>query len=799
MRTSEEIYHRIRWDPRFDPARFVLGVTVRGPGPARVPLPAFVPGGDVPWHRVLFIEADGEVVWDRSTGLDRIDSSSAGRVRDPRRLRAPFFTAGTPFRWDPLVGWHDAVIPAATTTGPAAAVRLRVLTWNVLWDRYDGDRIDTARRRPLLLRALERADADVIALQEVEAGLLDLLLRAGWVRSAYALGTDPAGRDVDDTGLLLLSRLPVREAGRHVLGPHKAVAAITVQTAAGPVVVAGTHLTSDHAERGAARRETELARLAKVLGGIAGDVILLGDFNDGGIGPAVLPGLRDAWSEARGPDDVMATFDPRVNPLAAVSTLSGSPARLDRVLLRGARLRAGGTAILGDAPATPDGLFISDHYGVVVEVTVGEDPTGGDGRILQHPDPTDADRSFVRRPTQPANSFLPERLTGRWNGFPAAGERHRIVLARRVVRRLRAALPEVAVHVVGSRRIGSALAGADLDLVLAVPGQVDLSSVETRVRVALPTATGVRQVVGARVPGLRLLVEDLDVDLVVVPTADVPAGVAVARRAELEEAAAIALSAVSDADAVLAAVDSRRSAFLGLVRQVKAWAWARGLDSAPFGGLPGLAWTVLAARTVCDAGDLPRADLLRHFFAEWATWDWRRPVTLRPGPPDTDTPSSIRILTPTAPVRSCTAQVGTGGRDLLIREFHSGWERVEAAGSRPGSRPDLLAPPPLRQRHAAWAVLTVRAVRGEASTVTLGRVRGRIRALLTDLERAGAPDAHAWPRPYENGSGVTRYAIGLGQAPPDPHRIAEVADAWLAGLPGASVEWVPGDRSPVAP
>jgi hypothetical protein len=123
------------------------------------------------------------VVWDRSAGLGRIDSSSAGRVGDPRRLRAPFFTAGTPFRWDPLVGWHDAAIPAATRTGPAP-VRLRVLTWNVLWDRYDGDRIDTARRRPLLLRALERADADVIALQEVEAGLLDILHRAGWVRSA---------------------------------------------------------------------------------------------------------------------------------------------------------------------------------------------------------------------------------------------------------------------------------------------------------------------------------------------------------------------------------------------------------------------------------------------------------------------------------------------------------------------------------------------------------------------------------------------------------------------------------------
>ncbi|MEV5412543.1 DUF504 domain-containing protein [Thermopolyspora sp. NPDC052614] len=35
MRTSEEIYHRVRWDPRFDPARFVFGVDQRGAEPVR--------------------------------------------------------------------------------------------------------------------------------------------------------------------------------------------------------------------------------------------------------------------------------------------------------------------------------------------------------------------------------------------------------------------------------------------------------------------------------------------------------------------------------------------------------------------------------------------------------------------------------------------------------------------------------------------------------------------------------------------------------------------------------------------
>ncbi|MGR7001509.1 DUF504 domain-containing protein [Yinghuangia aomiensis] len=93
MRTSEEIYHRVRWDARFDPARFVLGVSRRGKEPKRVPLPGFVPGGEIPWHRVVFIEADGERVWDRESGVDVVGKTGAGLARAPRRLRAPHFTA----------------------------------------------------------------------------------------------------------------------------------------------------------------------------------------------------------------------------------------------------------------------------------------------------------------------------------------------------------------------------------------------------------------------------------------------------------------------------------------------------------------------------------------------------------------------------------------------------------------------------------------------------------------------------------------------------------------------------------
>ncbi|WP_330328633.1 RNA repair domain-containing protein [Streptomyces sp. NBC_00536] len=974
MRTSEELYHQVRWDPRFDPARFVLGLLQRGAAPKRVALPSFVPGGDVPWHRVLFVEADGELVWDRATGVDRVESSGAGRARAPRLLRAPFFTARTAHSWDPARGWVPAVDDArpgrpahAVPTTAATAAVVRVLTWNTLWDRYDGPLIETARRRPLLLAGLAAADADVIALQEVERPLLDLILAEPWVRSSYTVGTSPGGRDVADTGLLLLSRLPVREAGVHALGPHKGVTALTVETAAGPLVVAATHLSSDHSADGAGRRTAELARLTDGLAGIDGEVVLMGDFNDGrggAGGPAAVLGLRDAWADVHGEGDTTPTFDPAVNPLAAVGSLTGRAARLDRILLRG-RARVARAALIGDRPATADGLFVSDHFGVEAELDLGapgtaaalsDVPEAADGpdaldlaptartavawippgewwpavqELRRNLDPR-VDRwpphvnllfgfvpesvferaaellagaaaevpAFTARPggvhtfghredatlwLDPAadgeapwqelraalvrrfpgcrgraDGFTPHLTLGRSTdperaaarcaaalaGAPEAmepapvgslavlsrrgGEPMRVRftvalgtgevrwlpeareegtpgppdgdlddLARSVTGRLARALPEGVVEVAGSRRMGCALPGADLDLVAALAGPVDPARLRERVVAALPEAVRVREVRGARVPGLRLRVGALDVDLAVVASAGVDPGQAVARRTELGGGAALALSAVSDAEAVRAAVaPERRAAFAELARRVKEWARARGLDSAPFGGLPGLAWSVLAARTVGGAGaaELSHDALLREFFGHWAAWDWRLPVALWDGEDALRAGEApVTVLTPSAPVRTCTAQVGAGFRDLLVRELYRGWE---ITGSGVGPWPALLGPPPLHRRHAAWAQVTVRAERAPRAGAAPGRVRGRMRALLTALEEAGAVDAHAWPRPFAAEPGSTRYAIGLGAAPPDAARLAVIAGRWAAGLPGVEVSWVAGGDVP---
>lgn len=836
MRTSDQIYHRVRWDARFDPARFVLGVAQRGREPKRVPFTAFDPGGDVPWHRVLFVEADGTPVWDRATGLDVLDSAGLGLVRHESLLRPPFF-APRPVRGE--------------STGTTASVR--VLTWNTLWDRYDSHRIATAERRPLLLAELAASGADVIALQEVERPLLAML--EPWTRQGWALLGEPA--DVDAAGLVLLSRLPVREAGWHALSGHKAVAAIVVETATGPLTVVTTHLTSDHTTGGAERRGGELTRIAEGLSGVDGDVVVMGDFNETGERPASALAMTDAWLAARA--DETPTFDPTVNPLAAVASLTGRAGRIDRVFLRGPR--AASASLHGDTPT--GGLFPSDHFGlsadlgapaagvldtprtartalawippeslwaplqeirrahdpsfhrwpphvnvlfgcvpeadfeaaarIIAEVLSGIAPFTArlgevrrfdQGTVWQHPgdDGWTAVRAALatRFPHLTAGrAYVPHLTIGRGDIDPRlptvdAPVGALTLLSRRgdgpmepratialgtgaitwtepaprefpahtadteeIRRRLASVMPAAEVHVVGSRAIGCDLPGADVDIVAA--GTADPTAIA-----ALPGVTGFREMIDARVPGLRLHLDGTPVDIVIAPPGDAPS-------------TAVTLSAITDAAALAGRVDT------ALARRVKAWARARGIDSAPFGTPPGLAWTVLAA----VAGGS-----LREFFGHWAAWDWSVPVALDGTPEPTG--EAMTVLTPTAPVRSCTSQVRPGMSDLIAEELYRAWELADS--------PSLLAPPPMHRRHRSWAVLTVS---GEENR---GRMRGRVNALLAELP----PDAHAWPRPFAEDGGVARYAVGLGRDGVEER----VLTAWTRGLAGVGVEMRGGGEVP---
>ncbi len=345
--TSREVYDRIRWDTRFDRAEFVVGYDHHGAEPNEVAFEAFSPG-EIPWHRILYFKQAGRIVWDRRARLDLLSSISGGAQRDADST----FVARPAYRWDGAL-WTAAELPSAPPPS-----RLRVLTWNVLFDLFEAEKLDTEARIPRILDRLEHADADVIALQEVTPRFLEKLLQRPWVRARYAISEGEAAESVDPSGQLLLARHPLTNVREHRFSRAKHV--LTGDVAG--ITFAVVHLTSDREEGAEAKRARQLDVVLDQLANAPGPVAVLGDFNAGDEATLPLRDLVDVWPALR-PDEPGVTFDPKRNRLAAITTQRDLARRLDRILVRGANAQT--IALFAEDEACP-----SDHYGVVAEIAL---------------------------------------------------------------------------------------------------------------------------------------------------------------------------------------------------------------------------------------------------------------------------------------------------------------------------------------------------------------------------------------------------------------------------------------------
>ena len=195
----------------------------------------------------------------------------------------------------------------ATPDAPDAATTdtIRVLAWNIAHARGDlmqgtlqnfrgGDGATRTARMIRIARVLLEADADVVALNEVDfdAAWSDGLNQAEALARGTGYDAWVEQRNFDYSLLLagfafgnaLLSRLPIETARPVPIPPHrrleavvigaKTAAVVRIETAAGPVAVVPIHLEF----RDAATRLAAVPRLA-ALRDDAPPLILAGDFN----------------------------------------------------------------------------------------------------------------------------------------------------------------------------------------------------------------------------------------------------------------------------------------------------------------------------------------------------------------------------------------------------------------------------------------------------------------------------------------------------------------------------------------
>ncbi|MBI3829242.1 MAG: endonuclease/exonuclease/phosphatase family protein [Planctomycetes bacterium] len=244
---------------------------------------------------------------------------------------------------------------------------LRVLTYNVLADDKDA-----ARRLPVLLNIVGKADADILAFQEVQDGFRERLLQESWAAN-YPYSSDAVSSDCRGSELWILSKHPLLSARRVRLpGPQGRSVLVAKLTLYGrPLSVATMHMES-YLEDGAVRAK-QLDRIFELLK-VRGDALLAGDFNFGdGEAPDTAhlhPAFADAWKSSH-PSEPGYTWNIEVSEMARAGSFKGERSRrIDRILVRSDAWRPVDAQIVGNAPVTPGDrtLFPSDHFGLTARL-----------------------------------------------------------------------------------------------------------------------------------------------------------------------------------------------------------------------------------------------------------------------------------------------------------------------------------------------------------------------------------------------------------------------------------------------
>ena len=278
--------------------------------------------------------------------------------------------------------------------GRLLETRVRIATWN-LWGRYG----PWEARLPAIIETLRRLDADIVGLQEVwedddRSQAAELAAALGYTEPVFAANLD---RDGARSGNAVLSRWPIgrrevrtlpREAhgvGANPLvfsddeGEERLVVLAEIDAPRGPIQIYCAHLSwrGDHS----AVRQAQAAAICSFVRENRPrtfPAVLLGDLNADpdsdelrlltGQGAGAVPGVvfRDAWEWA-GNVDRGATWS-NDNPFAAAAL--DLDRRIDHILVAAPKANGCGqpltAARFGTDPV--DGMFGSDHYGVVSEL-----------------------------------------------------------------------------------------------------------------------------------------------------------------------------------------------------------------------------------------------------------------------------------------------------------------------------------------------------------------------------------------------------------------------------------------------
>eukprot|EP01125_Pyxidicula_operculata_P010883 TRINITY_DN3575_c0_g1_i1.p1 TRINITY_DN3575_c0_g1~~TRINITY_DN3575_c0_g1_i1.p1 ORF type:complete len:937 (-),score=135.71 TRINITY_DN3575_c0_g1_i1:130-2940(-) len=297
--------------------------------------------------------------------------------------------------------------------------QLTVIVYNVLFDKYDAEKLYTHKRIPALLDLLRHESSDIVGLCEVTQSLLIEILRDPYIQETYYISDSGHGVTVLPYGQVILSKYPFSLASRafskqkrvvigtwminnrklHIPVVHltsssgktqKPTYGIEQPNSTDPTTTTTTtenkqKYSSDDKNRFIQRRAQQMSTIyskitpSNVEIDDGSDSILIGDFNvsDGDHEESILfrQDFIDVWKTLL-PNEPGYTYDTERNSFLKTFTSESKRKRLDRILLRSIKgnIVPKQVKIIGDHRINGETesveLFLSDHFGLRAEFTL---------------------------------------------------------------------------------------------------------------------------------------------------------------------------------------------------------------------------------------------------------------------------------------------------------------------------------------------------------------------------------------------------------------------------------------------
>eukprot|EP01080_Neovahlkampfia_damariscottae_P007377 gene7377-11699_t len=280
---------------------------------------------------------------------------------------SPFFFHPKKGEWKKFTG----------TTKKFELKKLRILTWNILFDIYDKNIIHTEFRIPEIFKILKESKADIIALQEVTKTFLNELLKEEWIKKKYLI-SDIDGMTLEPYGVLLLSTIPLDSLTFYKFSEKsKPLISSFFKFNEKSFGVCVVHLPSDKTNEAEKKREILLKQATGILNHIE-NALIIGDFNYSDQDESLYSSIyKDIYSDLyrlKNPKEQGYTYDPSVNSIAKMTSSKLISKRLDRILMKNVeKFEVGEVNLIGTESFYIEQknclIHPSDHFGLFTTLT----------------------------------------------------------------------------------------------------------------------------------------------------------------------------------------------------------------------------------------------------------------------------------------------------------------------------------------------------------------------------------------------------------------------------------------------